>query len=296
MKFGRTYLATIQVGERVGTKVPSVVVRYPLTMEFDVVRNTLASSNTGHFRFFNLKPDTRAQLFHDRNSTTVFRHIVVQAGYESESPLPIIFRGNIIQASSYRAGVNWITEIEAFDGGDAILNGTVSTTAPAGTPIQNLLKTLIASMPNVALGAVSEFQEPNSRAITLDGNSWQIASGIAADNRALAFVDNERANVIKNSEYIPGIESIALISSATGLLQTPRRFDALLEADILFEPRLAIGQHVQLESLETVYNGEYVVMGIHHAGVISGAVGGSATTKVSFNLGAFTLTAAPVSR
>jgi len=102
-----------------------VSIASPITLQLNVIRNTLASANTGTFRIYNLKPETRNRIFHDRNSTTVLRKIKVQAGYEDESPLPTIFLGDIQTAYSSRQGADWVTEIQAFDSG--LLAGGVST-------------------------------------------------------------------------------------------------------------------------------------------------------------------------
>ncbi len=286
MKFGRIYQLTIQVSD-----TESVVVQYPLTLQFDVSRNTLASANRGRFLVFNLKPDTRLQIYHDRYDTLTYRQIVLQAGYESESPLPTIFRGNIIQASSYRAGTNWITEIEAFDGGFGILNGQVSQTVPAGWTLPQIIKQVLGQIPNVTPGAIGNFQQQNARGVTMQGSSWDVANRIAAGQDAVAFVDNEQANLLHKNEYIAGAGNINLITSETGLLQTPRRYDARLDVEILFEPRLVVGQIVQLQSLEQVYNANYQVIGVTHRGTISGAVCENATTVASLWLGTSRLSA-----
>ncbi len=280
MKFGRTFRLTVDVSD-----TESIVIDYPLTLIFDVSRNTLASANRGHFQIYNLKPDNRLKVYHDRYDTQTYRQIVLQAGYEDESPLPTIFRGNIIQASSYRAGTNWITEIEAFDGGFGIINGQVSQTVPAGWDLPQIIKSVLGGLPNVTVGAVGDLDQQNARGLTVMGNSWEIANRIAAGQDATAFVDNEQANLLKKDEYIAGVGGIEIITSDTGLLQTPRRYDARIDVEIIFEPRLVVGQIVQLQSLEQIYNARYQVIGIAHKGTISGAVCDSATTVASLWLG-----------
>ncbi len=284
MKFQRIYKMTVQISD-----TEAIEVDYPLTLVLDVSRNTLASANKGHFQLYNLKPDTRLKIFHDRYDTLTYRQIRLQAGYKDESPLPIIFQGNIIQASSYRSGTNWITEIEAFDGGFGILNGQVSQTVPAGWDLPKIIKAALGGLPNVKVGAIGDLEQQNSRGITMMGNAWDVANRIASGQDAVAFIDNEQANLLKKNEYIADAGGIVLISSATGLLQTPRRFDARIDVEILFEPRLAVGQIVQLESQEKIFNqfnnGRYQVIGITHRGTISGAVSDRMTTIASLWLG-----------
>lgn len=298
MKFGRTYRLNVQVGDSQplavvgGTAVPTrtgplssnpeaVNIEFPLTLYLDVSRNTLASANKGYFKIINLKEETRRKIFHDRYNTLTYRQIVLTAGYESEPKLPIIFQGNILSAYSYRQKQDWVTEIEALDGGFGIINGQVSTTLPSGYNIRSVIESAIRTMPNVAMGAVGDVEpnEQNARGVTMMGNSWDVINATVPD--AVAFVDNEKANVIGKNEYIASDDEPFLISSDTGLLETPRRFDARLDVKMMFEPRLRMGQLVQLLSQEKYYNGLYSVIGVQHRGVISGAVGGELTTIAS---------------
>lgn len=288
MKFGRTYELTIQV-EDDGT---TVVVKYPLTLIIDVRRNALASANQGHFMIYNLKEDTRKKIFHDQYDTLTYRRITLRAGYESEPKLPVIFQGNVIWAYSYRQGSDWITEIEAYDGGYGIINSQISTSQPSGYTLQNLLKTVMSSMQayNVQMGAIGNFDaERNSRGVTLMGNSWDTIQNLAG-GLGQAFIDNEKVNVLDKNDYIDPPGGITKITSDTGLLETPRRSEAQLEVKMIFEPRLVIGQKVDLESLETVYNNEYAVIGIQHRGVISGATSGDMDTVLSLWEGTSKLT------
>lgn len=298
MKFQRVYRLSVQVSE-----TEFVAIEYPLTLMLDISRGVLRSANHGRFQIYNLNPSTRTQIYHDRYDIETYRAIVLQAGYESQSPLPIIFKGNIQAASSYRQGVNWVTEIEALDGGFGIINGQVSQTVPAGWTLPAIIQTLLKSIPHVAIGAVGSFTEQNSRGITLMGNSWDLASSMASGQNTTAFIDNEMASFLSDDEYILDNGGVTLIESDTGLLATPRRYDARIDVQIIFEPRLQIGQLVQLNSAElanlqqavggvpgnlkylAVNNGQYKIMGIQHQGTISGAVGDRVVTTASLFLG-----------
>src|SRR5882724_4228558 len=152
MKLNRTYTMTVQVSD-----TEAVVINFPLTLTFDVQRNTLASANKGHFTILNLKPETRKRIFHDRYATLTYRQIKLQAGYEDEAPLPTIFQGNIVSAYSYRQGVNWVTEIEAFDGGFGIINSQVSVSIPAGYTFAQTMRNILSSMQKVNLGSIGQF-------------------------------------------------------------------------------------------------------------------------------------------
>lgn len=272
-KFGRRYQLKVQVSEG-----ETVTIEYPLTLEVEIERNTLASANTGRFVVLNLSPDTRRKIFHDRYDTLNFRAVELRAGYEGMDPLPLVFRGNVMWAFSYRRGTEFATEINAFDAGFDILNAQSSRSFAANTNLRDAFRALLGDMAHTTLGAVGTPSEQSRalRGFAAVGNTWDIVNNLTADGEA--FVDLGRANLLGPNEYVLGVGGVPLLNSDNGLLNTPRRADASVSVDILFEPRLVVGQIVKLESEEAVNNGVYKVVGVRHSGVISGAVSGRMVT------------------
>lgn len=278
MKLGRKYQLSVQVGEN-GEKDNTIVISDPLTLHFEIVRSVLASANTGSFRILNLRQDTRNRIFKGPWNISVYRKIVLQAGYEDNPFLPSIFVGNVQSASTFRQGPDFMTQIEAFDGGHGIQNGQADVSLPAGYTMKDVLLNLVKAMPNVVPGAMSDLNVPDSgtRGITLSGNAWDLAQKHAGPNLE-TFIDKEVANFVGKDRYLSG--EFLLINAETGLLGTPRLFYEGLDVTILFEPRVFVDMKVVLESSERVYNGTYAIKGITHRGTISGAVGGQCTTTL----------------
>lgn len=283
MKFQRDYSMNIE-----GQDLAHVV-NYPLTMTFDITRNTLASANTARFTIFNLKQSTRRDIYKDRWDTTLYRQVKLQAGYVGQPNLPMIFQGNLLRAYSQRRGSDWATDLECFDGGFGIINSQVNTTLAAGWNSKQALTAALNSMRgnHVNIGAIGDFPVQSTRGLTMVGSSWDSATRLVGSG--VCYVDNEKANALQKNEYILNSGGIAVINSSTGLLNAPRRQNATLEIDMLFEPLLVVGQVLRLESIETINNGTYQVIGIRHRGTISGAIGGSAVTTAILWLGTTTL-------
>lgn len=299
VKFGRTYSMQIQrspgvsasslasLNFAVSASLPNaIVVDYPLTLELHVERSTLSSCNVGHFVVFNLSEDTRRQIFKDRFQTDLSstRQILLYAGYQSQlvkgATLPLIFSGQIRWAYSYRRKQDWITEIEAFDAGDSILNGQAAISQPAGWNVRYVIRSLLGSIPGIRVGAIGDVgSSQNSRGLALSGNAWEAIKQIAPG--AEAFIDNGVANVLAKNEYISTAGEVFVISSQTGLLETPRKYEDRIDVKILFEPRMRVGMLVKIQSEETYYNGLFSVKGVNHSGVISGAVAGQLYTTLS---------------
>ena len=56
--------------------------------------------------------------------------------------------------------------------------------------------------------------------------------------------------------------------------------------NMIFEPRLEVGQVIELRSqLAPQFNGQYKIFGLKHNGIISDTKGGTATTTVEVNVG-----------
>lgn len=291
MKFQRDYKLTIQGNKSIAPFVTSyeykdtTVIEYPMTLDLDIKRDTLSSANTARFTIWNLGPDTRAALFHDRYDTLNYRQIILNAGYTTDQTLPIVFQGNILQAYSRRQGADWLTEIEAFDGGFGMRNGDVAVSKPAGWNFKDLISTLMGKMPQTAEGAISpSIEVPNMRGITVVGNAWEGIRNLVGTG--IPFIDNEAVNVLAENEYLLVGGAIPVIDSDTGILGSPRRQQAIIEVDTLFEPRAVIGQLVNLQSQVEQFNGDYQIRGLHHRGRISGAFDQGVRTTHSLWAGA----------
>ena len=231
----------------------------------------MASANTGNFKVYNLGQQHRNVIYKNQfDVNTAFRSLVLKAGYGvgQAITLPIIFQGNVMQAQSYRLekSVNFITEIDGYDYGWVMTNAKSNRNYPAGTVTQSkIIKDLIGDLQTTVpsdptnkgsalnIGAVSpQFDVTYGQNVAIVGNTWDLT----------------------------------IIDSQTGLLGTPKKQQNFLIVEMLFEPRLQVGQQVQiisssLSQYPSSNNGVFKVVGIEHRGTISGAVGGECKTIVS---------------
>lgn len=283
LKFGRSYILKVQTqnGE-------TLTIQPPFTVEFDITRNTLTSANVASIRIYNLSPKNRSQIRKDVTNYGDLRQVQLAAGYGTN--LPIIFVGNITQAWSVREGNNFITQIESFDGGYAFANGQTNTTYPAGTQQQTIVENMASSLPGVTVGAIGEFSGSITRGNAYTGNTTNLLNALTGGGM---FIDNGKVNCLGNSECLEG--EIQIINSDTGLLGTPVREQTILNFDMLFEPRLIVGQKIQLDSLEgslkgANFNGFYKIISLKHRGMISAAICGDAITSVGMFYGTEALT------
>lgn len=276
LKFGRNYILTIQA-----TGGGEIVIKPPFTIEFDIKRDTLSSLNVASIRIYNLSEKTRSQIRKNQYDFGLYKKIRLDAGYGNN--LSTIMIGNVTKASSVREGVNFVTSIECYDGGFAFNNAFTSQQYPSGTANTSVVANLVDSLKpyGVDRGVIGELEGSTGRGNSYSGATCNILKELTG---GAFFIDNQRANILGDNEYIEG--DVTVINSSTGLLGTPKREEAYLIFDMLFEPKLAVGRKIKLKSsTEKNYNGEYKVISIHHKGMISESVGGSVITSVGLFFG-----------
>jgi len=286
MKFNPVYKLSVEVADG------NVSLELPFSCEFEIRRQYMASAQTATFRIYNLGEPTRNRLYKDQYDVTQFRAIQFRAGYASEGFTPLLFNGTVLKASSFRAGasVNFITEIEAYDGAFAMVNGDTSQAFAAGVDVADVIRNLNKDLPGVSASPIiGTVEGKTKRGSVYTGNTW---NNIVQLSNGLAIIDNGQLKVLGENEAIEA--EIPVITSASGLLGSPRRTNAMIEFDMVFEPRFTVGQIVRLESeTNTIFNGTYKVMGFVHSGMISPAVGGERKTTVSLWKGTAALVTVP---
>ena len=270
MKFGRNYRLTVQIDDET-----SVVIQPPMTVQFNIVRSTNASINTGSFQIYNLSESRRQDIFQDRFDTSNQKKVTFEAGY---GKLTTVFKGYIFQADSSRVGSDIITTIQARDGFNDIRNDQISATYPAGLTVKQVVENLTGGFSAITKGTISEFDDTFPRPVAVDGNVFELINKYTGDK---AYVDLNELNAVKNEDVINA--AVVSFDSKTGLLETPKREGAFLSIKTLFQPDVQMSQLVDVNSsILKQYKGQYKVIGVQHQGVISEAVGGQCSS--SFNL------------
>jgi hypothetical protein len=307
MKFNRDYTCTLGVppwgpynsdaGIIPGgtNKAPSdflyaqrkVTIAPPYTVEFDIRREFLASAQSATFKFYNLGETTRDLIYKDRFTTNYYARITFNAGYKGAF-LPNIFDGTVYFARSLRLSrTNYVTEVQSQDGSIAYANSYSNLVVPAGYPFKDAIKKLNNNLVGVSdspiIGTVPS--TINQRPLVLCGPTFPLIQKLLPANVS-ATIDSATLKVLANTDALQYGTSVFQINASTGLLDPPVREGTVLICKILFEPRITIGQKVQLTSLDnSIFNNDYQVVGVSHSGIISPAVGGEAVTTVQLYLG-----------
>jgi len=271
-KFQRNY--TLSVEDRGGQ---IITITLPLGIRFDVTRNTLSSANSCKISIFNLSRNIREDLRKNQWETWDVRDMTLRAGYGDN--MPIIFTGMLMQGSSVREGATYVTNLVGYDGGAAFANGDVSVPLDGGSTFKDVVQGLVTALPGVTLGHIGDSYNsmPNlTRGNSFSGNGTDILDQVTGGG---FFIDNGQAHVLGDGDYLP--DPPIVINSASGLLGVPVLEDTFLNFDILFDPRINVGQLIQLDSYaDRSFNGHYIVRSVSHKAIISDSVTGEAVTSI----------------
>lgn len=274
IKFQRSYRIEITLDEG----DDPIVILPPLTIRFTVKRRWQASLNQMTLDIYNLSGKVRDLIFQEFFNNERRKRIRLYAGYDT---LSLLFEGDIFEAYSHREGTEIVTTITTRSG-DWDLNNTFTwESLRKGQTVGKVLDFLISQFKYVEKGAIGEWTDVLERPVILNGNTYDLIRQYSNDQ---VFIDNNKVYVLKRYEVLEG--GYPVIDKNTGILSTPRRDGGFVTVQTLFEPRLRVGQRVELKSdIMPIYDASYQLVGLQHQGTISEAVGGQCQTMVDLFIG-----------
>ncbi len=284
-KWIRQFWMEIQGATRIWT------ITSPLTLELDIERAIFQSVSRFTFKVYNLGVQARSDIYLDQNNWLATpRPITVRAGYASwqsgyglQAPqaFPIIALGQLFQCYSTRVGPSWVTTMTGWDGGYDQANASINATFSKSVSFNARVTQIAKSMPNLRGAYISPMITANvSRAATYSGKPWDILCELTAYAKADVFIDLGVLYMVPKGQSVPGLTGgLNQINTNTGLLNTPIKQQFRVSWDMIFEPRLMVGQTINLISEEPENNGNYVLQGLTHRGVISDGVAGDCITS-----------------
>jgi hypothetical protein len=214
---------------------------------FRVQRGDIQSPNSCDVRVYNLSDQTANTI-----STREFTQIALQAGYPGNFGL--IFRGVIKQARIGRADAkdNYV-DITAADGDEAYCFSSMSLTLAKGSTPQDSLQAIFQDMARAATNQpITMGYQPQLatngriRGRTFYGMTRDELEDFAAANEVTWSIQDGQLTLIPKRSYIPGTP--VLIGPQTGLIGVPEQTQNGIEARVLLNPQVKIGQLVKLDS------------------------------------------------
>lgn len=289
-KFHRNYKAVFHIAylqkDNTYKYEKRIEVQNPITCNFQMELKNSSSPAVATFQFINLAPQIQAQLWRDIWETYKGKYIFVEfyAGYgypdkEEEFIQPLICKGLMLECTSQKpeGSTEWVTNMQVMLNGSIYKYGFVNATFVEGTTLEDVVNYMVSKSPNIEIGYITPDIPPLPRNRTFIGQVMDLLSKDFGDYEI--FTDKGLLNILGADDVIPG--EVLVITEQSGLLGTPRRASQLVEIDLLFEPRVRIGQAITLLSAVLPrFNGTYKVISIKHNGTISARVAGKLVTTI----------------
>lgn len=211
-----------------------------LRIDFDATRTIGSKQNTGTVTIWNLSLANRGKLGEE------FDKVKIEAGY-AETQVGIIFAGSIRSAKTRREGANIASEIECGDGDEGVNKGAVSRTFPAGTKPREIIDYLRSEMPGVDQGTMVGIDDlpPVSRPYTVYGWAARELDTLGRTYGLYWSLQNGQLEVVRHDQ---AINDVTLISSETGMIDTPEVTDKGIRIQCLLDPTIAPNRVIDVRS------------------------------------------------
>ena len=300
MKFQKQYSMGVEqyhastaistLGKEIVVSDPKSYLQIPsnLTVEFDIKRSSLSEGGTATFKIYNLSETSRTSIFKDYFNGQDVRGMFFRAGYQGQ-PLAQLFLGQISECNSFRAGgdTNNITQLNCIDANwdrtwqqcttlDEQGNLKPLPPFPAGTTNGEMIRSLAKLFPNITNTVIgpSFFNYKCSTPWTVTGLAW---NQIYTLSNGKAFTDLGTLYCLADNE----IFSQTIFLDEKTILGTPKRSGAIIEVEMLMDPRVHNGMCVNIPaSVSKIFAGNWKICQISHSGTISPTVDAPCKTKL----------------
>jgi archaellin len=210
-----------------------------MRINFTVKKMTNASPNQLYARVYNLSKKTQEKV-------RSFHRVQLSAGYRSQ--FGMIFDGTVVlYVQGKENTVDTYIDIFAGDAEEALNNGSVLLTLPAGTkPSQRIREGLQQNGVKIGTIDVGKGEQQSLRSSTYAG---MLRDFIRDQTNATAsdfFIDDGEAQVISREGYRPGEKVI--LKPTTGLIGLPQVTPQGIEAKCLLNPKLRLATQVEIQT------------------------------------------------
>lgn len=255
VRFNRTFELAIGLGDQ------AVIVKPLIRISFTVDKSIFGGLNKATIKIWNLKEFNRLKLVKDEEDQIIIP-VVLKVGYGDD--IETIFQGTVFTGSNVRNGVDTITNLDCFDGGQDFLFKYTSTVVAVK---QRVIDVIVAELDSVTIGKVTK-QPVLFRPKVLVGNSLDIIRRSIAEDEQF-YIDDEQIFIIKEGDVTRNF--IPLVTAETGLIDTPQRKNKRVTFQTLMNPTVKIGGRAELISNSAPHlNDIYKVQDINYTGDLEG--------------------------
>lgn len=241
-QFGRVVRARISPAD--GSEVTLIE---GFDVSFDIEKNTEQEPNKGKFKFYNLPEDLRNKLqLKDKDK------ISFEAGYKTT--VASVFEGNVTHVLSGIEGPDWVTNIEAEEGGKAYRTSYVAKSYGEGTPFKTVVDDIVKTFEGLKVtpavtATIANIGKTFPNGLTIDGSSARVLNSILQGVGLTYSIQNGQIQILASgaSNDQPTIE----LDYSSGLVNVPQLGEKKDKATISFQcftnPQIVPGRKVLLK-------------------------------------------------
>lgn len=215
-----------------------------LRLDFEASSNRSDKPNRAVVQLYGLNEDSRDSISSDGVSIELY------AGFGDN--LKLIFLGDIIAVQDIKLNPGWAIRITAGDGFSAFTQTVVSKTYASGTEKKDIIKEIADSMGMAIKMGADAIAGKTAGDVTLDGLAKDALRDVVGDSGASFSAQDGELHI---SDIKKPIDNEAIvISSETGLLESPVVTDKGVNIRAVLNPDIRPGKLVKLESIAVQYN------------------------------------------
>jgi hypothetical protein len=245
-----------------------------LRAQFSVEKTSNRDPNKATVTIYNLSESNRKQLQTGADllatpKTAWNWPLLIEAGYTGNRGQ--IFSGDVRFVSSRREGVDWVTTVEADDGGRDYSSARLNKAFGPGTTVASILNEAAKAL-GVGLGnSATKFAGASFR-----GKIWNFKKGVVLNGSVARILDkyvtsagyswsiqDGQLQVLGPDETLLDVEIV--LNSSSGLIGTPEKGEkGIVRATSLIRPEIRPGRRIALAS--SAATGTYKALSTVHSG------------------------------
>ncbi len=223
-KYDRQYKLTIgNYSNGQGIQLVSSEVERPWQITFDVAKNADSKNkgqNTASIEIYNLTPEQERLLDGQHLSAELY------VGYLNEEGLKLLVKGNVTDSGTVKRGTDTITQVVIGEGYTNLTQAKLKTNLSPGKTVQDVINTIVESMPDVARGTVigTNLNSPIVHGWRLSGTAKEELDKLT---KAYGLEYNVSAGVLTvtdvNGPTSKNVVTVPVINESTGMIDLPFR-------------------------------------------------------------------------
>ncbi len=233
----RQYIRAVEL--TVGNPLTASVIT-GLRIVFEITKDLQGYPNLASISIYNLSQETQSKIQDE------FELVTLKAGYQDN--LKTIFQGDIRNVTKARRGVDTITTVFAGDGNKDYSDAFFNKSFTDGAKVTDIVNEVIGEFTEVTKGVVEGLSSTAEKLFgaNYSGSSADILDQLGEENNFDWSIQNNKVDIISRDSFV---DSQTVISSQTGMIDSPTITEIGIDVKTLLNPSVIPGRLVKVESV-----------------------------------------------